>query len=69
MMNFINKIEDKVIRKYGFESRKTIAVFRMTAILRKAEIRRYDISDCPFVPNIIEGRPVLCLHGDTAICG
>lgn len=69
MMNFIGKIEDAVIRKYGFESRKTIAVFRITAILRGTEIHRYDISDCPFIPDVIDGHPVLCVHGDTAICG
>lgn len=69
MMNFINKIEDNVIRKYGFENRKTIAVFRITAILRGAEIHRYNISDYPFVPDVIDGYPVLCIHGDIAICG
>lgn len=30
----INKIENAVIHKYGFESRITIAVFRLTEILR-----------------------------------
>lgn len=31
----INKIEDAVIRKYGFEHKITIAVFRFTEILRR----------------------------------
>lgn len=31
----INKIEDAVIRKYGFENKMTILVFRMTEILRR----------------------------------
>lgn len=69
MMNFIGRIEDKIIHKYGIESRKTIAVFRITTILRGTEIHRYDISDYPFVPDVIDGHPVLCIHGDAAICG
>lgn len=31
----INKIENAVIRKYGFENKITIAVFRFTEILRR----------------------------------
>lgn len=31
----INKIEDAVIRKYGFENKITITVFRFTEILRR----------------------------------
>ena len=35
MKNLIQKIEDKTIRKYGFEHKKTILIFRMTEILRR----------------------------------
>jgi len=31
----IKRLEDKVIHKYGFEHPLTIAVFRITEILRK----------------------------------
>lgn len=31
----IRKIEDAVIRRYGFEHKITIAVFRITEILRR----------------------------------
>lgn len=31
----ISKIENYVIRKYGFENKKTIVVFKITEILRK----------------------------------
>lgn len=37
MKNLVEKIESKVIRKYGFENRKTIFVFRVTEIIRKIE--------------------------------
>jgi len=35
ILKMINKIEDAVIRKYGFEHKITIAVFRFTEILRR----------------------------------
>lgn len=35
MPKMINKIEDAVIRKYGFENKITITVFRFTEILRR----------------------------------
>ena len=31
----INRIEDAIIHRYGFENRITITVFRVTEILRK----------------------------------
>lgn len=34
MKNFINNLENKAIRKYGFESKATILIFRITNILR-----------------------------------
>lgn len=34
MKNFIEKIEDTTIRRYGFENWRTFFVFRFTAILR-----------------------------------
>lgn len=34
MKTIINNIEDKAIRKYGFESKATILIFRITNILR-----------------------------------
>lgn len=35
MLQRIENIENKVIRKYGFEHKKTIFVFRVTEILRR----------------------------------
>ncbi len=35
MKQMIEKLEDRTIRKYGFESRKTIFVFKVTEKLRK----------------------------------
>ena len=35
ILKMISKIEDAVIRKYGFEHKITIAVFRVTEILRR----------------------------------
>lgn len=34
MKTIINNIEDKAIKKYGFESKATILIFRITNILR-----------------------------------
>lgn len=34
MKTAINNIEDKVIKKYGFESKATILIFRATNILK-----------------------------------
>ena len=36
MKKIINDIENRAIRKYGFESNKTVLTFKATAILRKA---------------------------------
>lgn len=38
MKNFAVKLENKAIAKWGFENWKTIATFRMTAIMRKVEM-------------------------------
>lgn len=35
MSKFINKLENNTIRKYGFEHRKTIIVFRLTDLMRR----------------------------------
>ena len=35
MLQRIEKIENKVISKYGFENRKTILTFKATEILRR----------------------------------
>jgi hypothetical protein len=35
MINFIAKMENRVICKYGFEAPITIAVFRFTALVGK----------------------------------
>lgn len=35
MAKMIQRIEDKVIRQYGFEAKRTIRIFRATEILRK----------------------------------
>ena len=34
-MKIIERLENGVIAKYGFENKRTIAVFRVTDILRK----------------------------------
>lgn len=65
----MTKIENAVIRKYGFEHKITIMVFRITEIFHRGKLYRYDISDCPFEPSTIDGHTVLCIHGNTAICG
>lgn len=36
MKKIIEKLENKAIRKYGFESKATILIFRITNILRIA---------------------------------
>lgn len=36
MKTIISNIENKAIRKYGFESKATILIFRITNILRIA---------------------------------
>ena len=38
MEKLAKKLENKAIRNWGFESKKTIAIFRLTALLRKAAI-------------------------------
>ena len=35
MTDFINNLEDRAARRFGLEARRTIRVFRFTAILRK----------------------------------
>lgn len=35
MKKLAGKLEDKAIRNWGFESKKTIAVFKLTELLRK----------------------------------
>ena len=35
MEKLARKLEDKAIRNWGFESKKSIAIFRLTALLRK----------------------------------
>lgn len=35
MARIIKKIEDKAIRRYGFEDARTIAIFKATDIMRK----------------------------------
>jgi len=35
MEKLARKLENKAIRNWGFESKKTIVVFRLTALLRK----------------------------------
>jgi len=35
MLQFIEKIENNAIHKYGFESKKTILTFKITEILRR----------------------------------
>ena len=55
----MNKIENAVIRKYGFENKRTIAVFRATEIMRKiCFVRISNIEDCPFEPSHIEGKKI-----------
>ncbi len=34
-MKLIERLENNAIRKYGFESKKTIFIFRITEIMRK----------------------------------
>ena len=36
MKKIIEAMENKVVRSYGFEARKTITVFKATEMLRKA---------------------------------
>ena len=31
-------------------------------------VKVYDIADCPFTPDRIEGHEVICIHGNKAIC-
>lgn len=35
MEKLARKLENKAIRNWGFESKKTIAIFRLTELLRK----------------------------------
>lgn len=35
MMKLIGAMEDRVIRKYGFEAKRTIITFKVTELLRK----------------------------------
>jgi hypothetical protein len=35
MLKLIERIEDRVIKSYGFESKRTIMVFQFTELLRK----------------------------------
>ena len=36
MRNLINRLENTTIRRYGFESRRTILIFKLTDLLRRA---------------------------------
>lgn len=35
MIRMIQRIEDKAVRRYGFEAPQTIATFKLTEIIRK----------------------------------
>lgn len=35
MMKLIEAMEDRAIRKYGFEAKRTIITFKLTGLLRK----------------------------------
>ena len=35
MLKLIERIEDKAIKAYGFESKRTIVIFQATELLRK----------------------------------
>jgi len=35
MKKLARKLENKAIKNWGFESKKTIAIFKLTALLRK----------------------------------
>lgn len=35
MMKLIEAMEDRVIREYGFEAKRTIITFKVTELLRK----------------------------------
>jgi hypothetical protein len=36
MRKIINNLENSAIRRYGFESRRTILTFKLTDLMRKA---------------------------------
>ena len=35
MRNLINRLENTAIRRYGFESRRTILIFKLTDLMRR----------------------------------
>lgn len=42
---------------------------RINAIIKSLfAVKVYDISNCPFTPDRIEGHEVICIHGNKAIC-
>ena len=40
MMNFVEKIENFVIRKYGFENYFTVLVFHICSMFRRSQVKK-----------------------------
>ena len=41
---------------------------KINAIIKNLfSVKIYDISDCPFIPDSIEGHAVICIHRNNAI--
>lgn len=36
MRNLINRLENNTVRRYGFENRRTILIFKLTDLMRRA---------------------------------
>jgi hypothetical protein len=66
MKNMIYRFAEFTIRRYGFESPITIFASRLADLV---SLESVDISDCPFTPDTVKGRPVLAIIGNKAVIG
>lgn len=66
MKNMIYRFAEFTIRRYGFESPLTIFASRLADLVT---LEKVDISDCPFTPDTVKGKPVLAIIGNKAVIG
>jgi len=60
------RFAENAIRRFGFEHPITIFACRLADL---TDVAIADISDCPFTPDAIDGRPVLAVIGNKVIVG
>ena len=66
MKNMIYRFTEFTIRRYGFENPLTIFASKLADLVT---LERVDISDCPFTPDTVNGKPVLAIVGNKAVIG